>query len=68
MIKMCSLLAVVIFIIGCSKVPDYADEKVLRDENGCAFVASKHIGDTMFLTFSKKDSQDSCQYTKYVGE
>lgn len=68
MIKVASLLSVIIFMGGCSKVPDYIDSKVLHDENGCAFIASKNIGDTMFLRFSEKDSQESCEYTKYVGK
>lgn len=68
MIKIVASVIVMITLNGCSKVPDYIDAKVLHDENGCAFVANKHIGDTMFLTFSKKDSQDSCEYSKYVGE
>lgn len=68
MIKIVASVIVMITLSGCSKVPEYIDTKVLHDENGCAFVANKHIGDTMFLMFSKKDSKESCKYAEYVGE
>jgi hypothetical protein len=68
MIKIASLVFVVVILSGCSKVPDYVNEKVLHDNNGCAFTAHKNIGDTMFLRFSKKASRDTCEYSKYVGE
>lgn len=65
--KIYTLLAAVVFLSGCSKVPDYIDNKILHDEHGCAFSAHKNVGDTLFLRFSSKDSKQSCEYVKYVG-
>ena len=62
------VFATIVMLSGCSKVPDYVSDKVLLDENGCAFTAHKHVGDTMFLRFSNKDSKDTCEYRKYLGD
>lgn len=58
-----------IILTGCNEEAEYLDHKVLWDKNGCAFFAHHHVGDTMFLTFSREFSDDnSCLYVDGIGE
>jgi len=51
-----------IVIMGCSKEPEYTNGKTLYDKDGCAFIAIKNVGDTIFLRYNFDLSKGTCKY------
>ncbi|MNQ26035.1 hypothetical protein D3C85_392600 [compost metagenome] len=61
-IKLLSLLTICAITTACSDIPDKLNNRILFDKEGCAFIVKKNVGDTVFLSFIKDSSKDSCKF------
>jgi len=56
------MLLAVLLLTACTQEPSYLNNKVLYDMQGCAYIARKNIGDTMFLNYNKELSKAECKF------
>jgi hypothetical protein len=57
---------VLLLLSGCSSsdVPQYLNNRIVRDSDGCAFVVRHNVGDTLFLSHVRELSAATCQFEK----
>ena len=58
------LILFCLFLSGCSStgIPEYLDNKTVKDKQGCIFLIVENIGDTVFLKFIKELSESTCKF------
>lgn len=47
-----------------SREAEYLDGVVLRDRDGCAFIAQNYLGNPVIIAFSRQESAPSCVFSK----
>lgn len=62
MMKTLLVLAIVLACTGCTRSPavSEADNRVLWGNDGCAFMVSKHVGDTSFVRRLPDADRSTC--------
>lgn len=64
------IFCIVIALSGCSfsPEPDKLNNTILYSKDGCAFYVRKNVGDTIFLSFMKEESKETCNFKQWESK